>query len=279
MPDVVCRPMTRAELDMAVDWAAAEGWNPGLSDAEAFFAADPAGFWLGLLDGVPIACISVVRHSDVFGFLGFYICRPEHRGAGHGWALWQAAIAHLGDRVIGLDGVVAQQDNYRKSGFVLKQRNIRYAAAAPVAPTPVPGVVIRPATFDLVAAYDRACVEAPREAFLRRWLALPGHVALAAETAGRLSGYAVIRPAREGFKIGPLFADGPDEARTLFAALLGAVPQGPVFLDVPEPNRAAVAMAEAAGMAPSFETARMFRGTPPAVADARIFGITSFELG
>lgn len=279
MAAFTCRPMSRAELDMAVDWAAAEGWNPGLHDAEAFFAADPEGFWLGLLDGAPVACISVVRHSDDFGFLGFYIVRPGHRGAGHGWALWQTAIAHLGDRVIGLDGVVAQQDNYRRSGFVLKQRNIRYAAAAPVLPDAAPRVAIRPATCDLIVAHDRACVEAPREAFLRRWLTLPGHVALAAETAGRLSGYGVVRPAREGFKIGPLFADGPDEARTLFAALLAAVPHGPVFLDVPEPNRAGVAMAEAAGMTPSFETARMYRGTPPAVADARIFGITSFELG
>jgi GNAT superfamily N-acetyltransferase len=279
MPALSCRPMTRAELDMAVDWAAAEGWNPGLSDAEAFFAADPGGFWLGLLAGEPVACISVVRHSAEFGFLGFYIVRPGHRGAGHGWALWQAAIAHLGDRVIGLDGVPAQQGNYRRSGFALKQRNIRFAAASPLAPAAPRGIGIIPATFDAVAGYDRACVEAPREAFLRRWLTLPGHVALAAARDGRLCGYGVIRPAREGCKIGPLFADGVAEAEALLAALLAAVPHGPVFLDVPEPNRAAMTMAEAAGMAPVFETARMYRGAPPAVADARIFGITSFELG
>jgi len=271
--------MTRAELDLAVDWAAAEGWNPGLSDAEAFWAADPRGFWIALLGDEPVACISVVRHSAAFGFLGFYICRPAHRGQGHGLALWRAAIAHLGERCIGLDGVPAQQANYRKSGFVLQQRNIRYAAAAPVPPAPPPGIAIHPARFHGVAAYDRACVEAPREAFLRRWLTLPGHVALAAETAGRLSGYGVIRPAREGSKIGPLFADGAAEAAALLAALLARAGPGPVFLDVPEPNRAAVALAEAAGMTPGFETARMYRGTPPPVAWERVFGITSFELG
>ena len=130
MAGLVCRPMTRAELDLAVEWAAAEGWNPGLSDAEAFWAADPGGFWIAVLGDEPVACISVVRHSDAFGFLGFYICRPEHRGQGHGHALWQAAIAHLGDRCIGLDGVLAQQENYRRSGFACQRRNIRFEAAA-----------------------------------------------------------------------------------------------------------------------------------------------------
>src|SRR3712207_6914266 len=32
-----------------LDWAAAEGWNPGLRDADAFWAADPDGFMLAEL--------------------------------------------------------------------------------------------------------------------------------------------------------------------------------------------------------------------------------------
>jgi hypothetical protein len=28
--------MDRTDLDQAIDWAAAEGWNPGLKDAECF---------------------------------------------------------------------------------------------------------------------------------------------------------------------------------------------------------------------------------------------------
>src|SRR5262245_49128429 len=38
------RTMSRAELGLALDWAAAEGWNPGLDDATPFHVADPAGF-------------------------------------------------------------------------------------------------------------------------------------------------------------------------------------------------------------------------------------------
>ena len=41
--------MTRAELDIGIGWAADEGWNPGLHDADSFYATDPGGFLIGRL--------------------------------------------------------------------------------------------------------------------------------------------------------------------------------------------------------------------------------------
>ena len=38
---LIVRTMSRDEIDLAVDWAAAEGWNPGLQDADCFYTADP----------------------------------------------------------------------------------------------------------------------------------------------------------------------------------------------------------------------------------------------
>src|SRR3954463_4864190 len=124
--DLVIRPASRCEVDLVLEWAAQEGWNPGLSDSECFYAADPDGFLLALRDGEPIASISVVRYGRDFGFLGLYIVRPDLRGRGHGYRLWQAGMARLSARTVGLDGVVAQQDNYRKSGFSPAHRNIRF---------------------------------------------------------------------------------------------------------------------------------------------------------
>jgi len=274
--------MRRADLALALDWAAAEGWNPGLSDAACFLAADPEGFLLAEVAGEPVGCVSAVRYGDGFGFLGFYIVRPAHRGQGHGLALWQAAMARLVPGTVGLDGVVAQQANYRRSGFALLHRNIRYGAQQARPPRPSGAPEIRPASdlpFAALAAFDRRCFPAPRDAFLRAWLGAPGHVARIATGAGGLSGYAVLRPCREGSKIGPLFAEDGATARALFAALLAAAPPGPVFLDLPEPNADAVLMATEAGMAPAFETARMYAGPAPALPIGHIYGITSFELG
>ena len=100
-----------ADWGIVREWAAAEGWNPGLDDAPAFFAQDPEGFFLGRVDGEPVSAISVVNYSDAYAFLGFYLVRPDLRGLGHGLATWRAGLAHAGDRTVGLDGVPDQQDN------------------------------------------------------------------------------------------------------------------------------------------------------------------------
>src|SRR5215210_3934751 len=124
--DLVIRPASRHECDVEIEWAAQEGWNHGLYDYECFYAADPERFLLALHDGEPVASISVVRYGSDFGFLGLYIVRPDLRGRGYGYRLWQAGMAYLEGRTVGLDGVVAQQANYRCSGFSLAHRNIRY---------------------------------------------------------------------------------------------------------------------------------------------------------
>ena len=174
---LVLRRMTETDLALALDWAAAEGWNPGLHDAHCFYAADPEGFFLGLIDGVPIGCVSAVRYGSGFGFLGLYIVKAERRGRGFGFALWRAALDHLGERVIGLDGVVAQQENYRKSGFRLAYRNVRRrgvgGGAAPGALTDLAAV-----PFDEIARYDASVFSAPREAFLKPWISQPQAAAL-----------------------------------------------------------------------------------------------------
>ena len=64
------RTMSPDEVALAVEWAAQEGWNPGLHDAETFRAADPQGFFVGTLQGEPVASISVVRYDPGFAFLG-----------------------------------------------------------------------------------------------------------------------------------------------------------------------------------------------------------------
>ena len=52
-----------------------------------------------------------------------------------------------------------------------------------------------------------------------------------------------------------------------------------MFLDVPEPNAAGIALAHERGLVPVFETARMYRGGQPRLPLDRVFGVTSFELG
>src|SRR5215471_15407694 len=155
MGDLRIRAMRPDEISIAVDWAAAEGWNPGLRDAPCFSLVDPDGFLIGELDGAPAATISCVNYSTSFAFLGFYIVREDLRGRGHGLRIWNAAIAHAGPRVIGLDGVVAQQQNYRKSGFKLAYANVRYGGTVAAPGARRTGVVaLTEVPLAFVEAYD-----------------------------------------------------------------------------------------------------------------------------
>jgi Acetyltransferase (GNAT) domain/Acetyltransferase (GNAT) family len=279
MDDFRIRTMRPDEIALAADWAAAEGWNPGLADAACFATVDPGGFLIGELDGAPAATISCVNYDDRFAFLGFYIVRADLRGSGYGLRIWNAAIAHAGSRVIGLDGVVAQQENYKKSGFRLAYANIRYGGtvAAPAAP---PGIIaLSDIPFAMVEASDATVFPAPRPAFLRAWIGAPGHIGCALMRDGRLSGWGVIRPCRQGRKIGPLVADDRGTAEVVLSALLAHAGGGEIFLDVPGVNREAVALAESLGLAPVFETARMYTGAIPPLRLERVFGVTTFELG
>ena len=275
------RSMKREEMNLAVEWAAAEGWNPGLDDAEPFYVADPDGYLLGLMDEEPIAMISAVKYGNTFGFMGFYIVKPEWRGHGYGQKIWNAAVASLEGRNVGLDGVVDQQENYRKSGFSLAHRNIRYQLDTPVAEPSIDDVTLVPLDMvatDLLARYDRAFFAEDRCSFLRGWIAQPHSTALALMCGNDLAGYGVIRQCHNGYKIGPLFADSKVFAEALFRALCSKV-TGPIFLDVPECNSQAVALVEEYGMQRVFETARMYTKKAPDISLERTYGITSFELG
>ncbi|UWX58519.1 GNAT family N-acetyltransferase [Chlorobaculum sp. MV4-Y] len=182
IPGYTIRTMTRLEIDLAADWAAAESWNPGLEDAECFYHADPKGFLVGSMNDEPVSCISVVRYGKSFGFLGFYIVKPEYCGLGLGLKIWKAGLQRLDGRLVGLDGVVAQQENYR---------NIRYMG---------------------VSIQSR---EVGRAFTIRQ--------------NGKLVGYGLIRPCRNGFKIGPLFANRPELAEALFSASTARFLKAPRF--------------------------------------------------
>ena len=87
----------------------------------------------------------------------------------------------------------------------------------------------------------------------------------------------VIRRCREGAKLGPLFADDPRVAETLFRT--PTVDGGDVTLDTPDAGPPAVALAKRYGLKPVFDTARMYRNADRGIPAEWIFGVTTFELG
>ncbi|HVU37159.1 MAG TPA: GNAT family N-acetyltransferase [Opitutales bacterium] len=285
---MIIRSMERPELDLVLDWAAKEGWNPGLQDADAFWAADPDGFIVAERNGQVVGALSVVSYDARFGFVGLFIVRPDARKQGVGRALWDDGMKTIRSRLqfeasIGLDGVLAMRAAYEKSGFQYHTRHIRFEGVGVRPTTPITGVA--PAArvpFASILAVDSAHFPVPRPRFLAPWLRPNGGAAFAATprgTMGKLGGYAVVRKCRNGFKIGPLFAADEASAESLFLSCSAQAAGQPLFLDVPEGNAPAMALAAKYQMKEVFSCARMYNGPVPAFNQAGVYGVTTFELG
>lgn len=272
--------MEPADLELALDWAAGEGWNPGHGDARAFREADPGGLLMGYLGGEPVAAIACPRYDDAFGFVGLYLVRPDLRGRGLGMSVWRTGHDRLGERTTGLDAVDAQVSNYERSGYRVEGHTYRHRGWGPAGPPAAELVPIRDVPWEELLALDARAFPAARESFLRAWIGAPGVRALALVREGSLAGYGVIRPCREGRKIGPLFAIDRAAAESILDGLLAEVrSDDPWWIDTPDTNPAAIAFAEDRGLEAGFRTARMYRGEPPDYERELVFGVTTLELG
>lgn len=285
MTRFLIRKASQSDFEQVIKWADNEGWNPGLDDLATFYQTDPDGFLVGMLDDQIIASISVVKYNPAFGFLGFYIADQNYRGQGYGLDIWKRGIQYLDGATIGLDGVVDQQDNYITSGFQFFGRNIRYSGIPKPSNIQNIHVTTRPIIendYIWMSSLDRDCFGCDRQSFLRNWTGSqdPTRHTLAVHKDAKPCGFGTIRKCSSGYKIGPLFSIDLDAAITLFKALCELIPiNSEVTLDVPECNPKAVELAQNFGLKPIFETARMYRGTPPPIDWQKVFGVTTLELG
>jgi len=282
----ICRNLTESELPLIIEWAAKEGWNPGLHDHTAFYHADPDGFFALFEGDEPLAAVSMVKQTESipYAFLGLYICEPSYRGKGQGYEIWETAMNYAQECTIGLDGVVDQQQNYRRSGFEFAYRNIRFQGKlAQLSAGALSDVrLANPSDHLQLLEMDHELGGIRRDRYLTHWFGNTEHrttLLLESPSSGNVTGYGTIRRCREHFKIGPLCADSPDAAATLVSVLSSKTGADTVFIDVPEPNEHAMSLFRQAGFTPVFETARMYRGTAPKQRLDNIFGVATLELG
>ena len=267
-----------------VEMALKEGWNPGPYDANVFYNTDPDGFYGYFYQGELIAGGSVISYGGAFGFMGFFIVKPEYRAMGIGRRLWYQRREFLLNRLnngaaIGMDGVVAMQPFYKKGGFRPAFRDERYVVTGKKYQVDKHIFPVTRDDYREVFKYDNECFGFPREKFLTMWLELPGSFGFKYIAGNHIKGIAVVRKATHGYKTGPLFADNFDVAETLYRACMNAVPGNKLFLDIPVANNDAGQLVKKYNAEYVFECARMYYGKAPELPLEKIYGITTFELG
>lgn len=284
MKSLTFRKLTFPEFETLVSWAAREGWNPGLHDAELFYETDPEGFYGYFEQNTMIGGGSIVSYNGELGFMGFFIVHPEYRAKGIGNDLWLLRRDTLLKRLqpnaaIGMDGVVAMQPFYQKGGFSIAYRDERYEKKGEHFPAN-PLVQLATAKDEAALfALDLECFGVERKKFLKLWLNPTKSKTFTYTEKDTLLGFAVMRKCQTGFKIGPLFAENEKVAEALYERCLTEAIEEPVYLDIPLNNKAALSMVNKYKAGYVFECARMYYNIPPKTATAKVFGITSFELG
>ncbi|MEX1316466.1 MAG: GNAT family N-acetyltransferase [Synechococcaceae cyanobacterium] len=293
------RPLERPQIPLVTDWARAEDFTPGVGDVAIYRHTDRQGLWLGWLGQEPVGCIAGVRYNAEYGFMGLFLVRPEHRGRGHGVALWGHAMDYLADlSCIGVEAAPERVDDYAGWGFAPASATTRWRLISdghrrdshtdtgnfPGLGGPdqrlLEGVAI-PAVA--VQAYDAQREPSPRPHFLADWLNHPtGTVLALVDRDGQCHGFGRIRPCLlrrgEGWRIGPLLADSPALAGQLLAGLMHRHP-GVVLIDAPGANPAAAPLLAGLGFQPVSHTLRMYRGTAPTVPLGDVYGLACLELG
>ncbi|WP_107038006.1 GNAT family N-acetyltransferase [Brumimicrobium mesophilum] len=276
--------LNKQGLSTLMQWALKEGWNPGENDIDAFWDADPDGFYGIYNENELIAGGAVISYNQEFGFMGLFIVHPDFRGKGIGNKLWYLRRDLLINRLntgapIGMDGVVAMQPFYEKGGFKKDFRDERYEFQGQKSSVSNKLSSIKSADIDTIMAYDLKRFGFPRTEFLKTWLTLPNSKGFKYVEKDLIKGYAVIRKVKSGYKIGPLFAENKEIAEEIFKACLNTVEGQSVYLDIPVINEEAVKLVKKYNGKYVFECARMYYGEVPKVDVGKVFGITTFELG
>jgi len=276
--EYLVRNMELAEIEIANYLAYKEGWNPGKSDGIVIYNTDKNGFFIAEHNNQVVGCISAVKYSIDYGFIGFYIVDNEHRKSPAGLMLALKALCYLKDCNIGINGIISKIKKYEKIGFKLAYKNFRYQGVGGF--YKINNKIFKTSVIDFneICEYDRNCFPAERRSFLEGWLNMVNSSAYVYYDR-KVCGYGVIRACKNGFKIGPLFADNFTIAEEIFKALSNKAVDELIFLDIPEVNPYATDLAKKYEMKKIFETARMYSEYEPMIDYFKVFGITTFELG
>ncbi len=165
-------------------------------------------------------------------FVSFYITHPDYRRRRIGASVWKASISSLMDqgKNIMLYAVEGKANMYRTIG--LKQAAFKCVGCRSTLDVKnktvidnkyVEVVPIKSVPFDAILTYDKTVQDMPRKTVLEYLLkdAVSGFVALRNDI---VVGYGCARTVTHGYRLGPVYADNEDIARSLIVRILVELP-------------------------------------------------------
>ena len=286
MGDII-RQMRESELSIVMKWAEEEGWNPGKNDYKAYYAYDDKGFLILERDQNPIAAIAVVRHASILSFIGLFIVKKEYRYQGVGKKIWQAAMLTLKEnKCLGLYAVPRQIPWYQKQGFFKAYTNHRWQLTKTGGCEPLADdIPFQSKDYSQLIEFDSTIWGTSRKKLfdeLFKELDTRAYISFDQES-NRVNGYGLIRSLKDGFRIGPMYCDTIQSAKSLVPFLLSKIPAGEkVIFDMPAKNHFSQIFALYFGLihVESFDTEAMFNTEELVnLGEEKCYGLASLEIG
>jgi hypothetical protein len=296
----ICR-MNQADMHYVMStWALQEKWTPTQFTIEAFYAADPNGYYMLFNNDEPVASLAAVCYPTLkIAFLGLYLVEKTQRKNGYSKILWDNVVADLKSQgyALGLNAspyaALATPDFYRKLTFEEMHTDqawqLKDALPLPAMALP-PGIKVVELTDELVdqvVSYDSRIFGQDRKDFLVAWMKKPDTFTFVALLNDQVAGYVVasqrvlpLEPEKKSYRIGPLYADNADFALGLVHNVLSAVKEArPIVIDLPGTNiPVAEKVMQHFGFSFFYNSVHMFTKKPVMNNDEKVFGKSALTI-
>jgi GNAT superfamily N-acetyltransferase len=209
-------------------------WNQTERDWRRLLQSVRKGCFGAFLEGRLIGTITTVAYGTELAWIGMMLVDPDCRRQGLGTRLMKMALEHLqriGVAAIKLDATPAGRPLYESLGFRpegLIERWEGMGLSGEKKKWPAWDERLRAAVY----AFDRLAFGADRSALLTSLITDSPVTPLVALTPeGRLEGFALARPGRRAFYIGPVAAWARETALPLLDGMLRQLAGEKVYLD------------------------------------------------
>jgi GNAT superfamily N-acetyltransferase len=277
------RPLTEDDIDAGVALSMQASWNHAPADWRRLIALWPGQCLGGEIDGRLVASGTLATYESNpgrIGWVGLILVDQNHRRRGLGTRMMQAILDLASERgvtTVGLDASDQGEPIYHKLGFAVDASINRWAGRGAIGRTGP----IDDAGWAKILRVDREACAVDRQPLLRR---LCSESQTRVATTADCAAFAILRPGRFAWHLGPVIAPDAHVAASLLGRLLGNAstpPMSDIIVDVIAGSSMESILAQH-GFA---ITRRLKRMRYPAAGDGkllwgpRVYAAAGFELG